>query len=147
MHCWNTMKTFNDKYRVDAGGCWMWTASCDRDGYGHLMVAGRLRVAHRLSWELHRGPIPDGRQVCHTCDTPACVNPDHLFLGTQRDNMRDCVAKGRMPRKGEDNNASKLTEVDVSAIRADPRLQREIAVDYGVTQPHISAIKRKENWK
>ena len=76
-------------------GCWLWTKGSDLKGYGCLSVAGKKHKAHRLSFVLHRGEVPSGMQVCHRCDVPACINPDHLFAGTGSDNMRDCVRKGR----------------------------------------------------
>jgi hypothetical protein len=88
-------------------GCWQWTGAATPDGYGFLARAINgerhpLR-AHRFSWELHRGPVPEGLWVLHRCDNPRCVNPDHLFLGDRTANMRDCAAKGRIrgggPRK------------------------------------------------
>lgn len=85
-------------------GCWEWTRSCDADGYGHLVHQGSLKGAHRHSYELSRGNIPDGLFVLHECDNRKCINPDHLFLGTNMDNMRDMYAKGRawfQKRKGD----------------------------------------------
>ena len=86
---------FDSKYIKDSSGCWLWQACKDRDGYGQLQVAGRSIGAHRVSWELTNGPIPEGLYVCHHCDITNCVNPDHLFIGTNTDNMRDKVNKGR----------------------------------------------------
>lgn len=80
-------------------GCWLWTGSCNRDGYGRLTHSHRTVDAHRLSWLAHRGPIPDGLWVLHACDVPSCVNPDHLWLGTNSDNQRDCTTKGRRRRQ------------------------------------------------
>lgn len=86
---------FESKYTKDPSGCWLWQAYKDSDGYGQLQVEGRSVGAHRVSWELTNGPIPEGIFVCHTCDVCSCVNPDHLFIGTHTDNMRDKVKKGR----------------------------------------------------
>lgn len=77
-------------------GCWLWTGNRVGGGYGALSLAKQPHIlAHRYSWELHRGPIPPDTKVLHTCDTPACVNPDHLWLGSQKDNVRDMITKGR----------------------------------------------------
>lgn len=80
-------------------GCWLWTGATTSTGYGHLTKGGhdgRPVKAHRLAYELANGPIPDGLEVCHHCDTPLCVRPDHLFLGTRRENLGDAMRKGRM---------------------------------------------------
>ena len=77
-------------------GCWLWTGAVDEDGYGRFFYRGKNRHAHRVSYELHAAPITDGRFVCHTCDVRLCVNPLHLWLGTNADNIRDGVRKGRI---------------------------------------------------
>jgi len=97
-------RTLEERFwaKVERGeGCWLWTASRTSTGYGQINVDHRPLKAHRVAWELTYGPIPDGLFVCHHCDVPLCCRPDHLFLGNDADNMRDCAAKGRngMTRK------------------------------------------------
>lgn len=135
------------------GPCWVWTASCSH-GYGQLCTklgGGKQErlLAHRLSWELHRGAVPDGMFVCHHCDNPPCVNPAHLFLGTNTDNMRDASAKGRLHGSGltgERHPSSKLTVSQVKAIRNDPRPRSEIALAYRVHYNTVALIKRGHTW-
>ena len=95
---------FWSKVRKD-DGCWEWTASVNRRCYGWFHFGGKVErkalKAHRVSWELHNGPIPEGLWVLHKCDNPRCVRPDHLFLGDRTDNMRDCAAKGRVTNIGK----------------------------------------------
>lgn len=92
--------TFEDRFFEKVSpepnsGCHLWTAHCNREGYGTFKLEGKKARAHRVAWEIANGPIPDGLHVCHTCDVPECVNPSHLWVGTNTDNMRDCVKKGR----------------------------------------------------
>lgn len=135
-------------------GCWLWLGSSSRWGYGQLRVAGKTRQAHRLSYEAFRWAIPAGAFVCHACDTPACVNPAHLFLGTHADNMADMREKGRWRRdpaahlasvrRGERHGNAKLSTADVLAIRAMLAVGRpgkEVAAQFGVNRSQISRIK------
>jgi hypothetical protein len=117
-----------DKSSVD--GCWPYT-SRSHNGYGYVTANGRTTSSHRMSWEIHFGPIPDGMYICHKCDNPPCVRPDHLFLGTPKDNMTDKHSKGRNHNQnGERNGSVKLSESDVAEIF---RLY-----DAGFTQKEIS---------
>ena len=130
--------------------CWVWTSNRDRYGYGrfHGAVDGVLtKFAHRYSYMLHRGPIPNGMLVCHSCDNPPCVNPDHLFLGSEEDNMRDKIAKGRHVHPfGQDAPRAVLTEEQVRDILIDPRPHTAIAADYGVKGSTIGSIKQRISW-
>ena len=145
------MERFWNKVNKHAeNGCWEWAAGpCGHWGYGGFTIDGRSMYAHRVSWMFEHGPIPDGLYVLHKCDNPPCVNPDHLFLGTHTDNMRDMVEKGRArggSLPGESNGQAKLTEADVLAIRADKRTQQAIADEYGVSRRAIGYIKNRKTW-
>jgi hypothetical protein len=134
-------------------------AKCSRNGdclevAGHRETNGYVRIkvnyktvsAHRYSYSSFVGEIPEGMLVLHTCDNPPCVNPEHLFLGTQQDNMNDKVAKGRQSQ-GETHHKSKLTKQQVLAIRRDNRSQRAIAHEYGIDQAAVQRIKNRKVWK
>lgn len=134
-------------------GCWIWRRSVQRNGYGQIGAGGKyggMKNTHRVAWEQFRGPIPQGMNVLHRCDRKICCNPDHLFVGSQADNMKDMDAKGRrvvVVKRGAEHYAAKLTEDQVRAIRADTRRQVDIAVAYGINQGAVSAIKRRVKWK
>lgn len=131
--------------KVDrSGDCWTRGAS-RKNGYSLFRINHQTFYAHRIAWEFTHGRIPSGLHVCHHCDNPACVNPDHLFLGTQRDNMQDCAKKNRTTQGGR-NSRAKLTSDQVLAIRRDPRTQGQIAADYGVHASQISHIKTRKSW-
>lgn len=137
--------------------CWLWTGKAKHQhGYGVLGRGGHqagMVGAHRVSWEIHYGAIPKGMVVCHRCDVPACVRPDHLFLGTQADNMADAWEKGRRgtpSTKGERNGRAKLTWNEVRQIRTRwnaGNTQTELARIYGVPQTQISRIVRNLSWR
>jgi hypothetical protein len=132
--------------RVDrSGDCWTWQGRRLRDGYGALTLHGQHWLAHRFSWQLHYGPIPDGQWVLHHCDVPPCLRPEHLFLGTQPENVRDMDAKGRRrSARGELSPAAKLTRVQVRDIRcryAEGWISsRALAAQYGVSAVQIRHI-------
>jgi hypothetical protein len=154
---------FWSKVDYDKAGCWLWTASLNEWGYGWFGVYDgerwRMRGAHRVAYELAFGPIPEGLRVLHTCDDPRCVNPEHLFLGDQFDNMRDMAAKGRgnlqqRPREarfGEACNLTKLTAERVREIRERYALggvrQCDLAAEFGVSQGAVSLLIRRQTWR
>ena len=131
--------------------CWIWQGFTLGDGYGGLIVDGKKVYAHRLSFDLHKGTIPPGMYVLHKCDVRKCVNPDHLFLGSHADNMRDKAKKGRVVKLfGERSGRAKLTESDVLQIRkayaAGGVTQQELADQYGVTKALVGQVVRRVVW-
>jgi len=137
-----------------ADECWEWSAFRTPGGYGMIRVGGKMELAHRVGWAVAHGPItPIDLQVLHTCDNPPCCNPAHLFLGTNYDNVRDKMSKGRASfpqpwRRGEKHHAAKLTEADVVAIRRhwQPGSARELAQRYGVSIGTIYKIVNHQGW-
>lgn len=115
-------------------GCWIWVGAKTGNGYGHICSSGRKDMAHRVSWMIHRGPIPEGMEVCHSCDVRPCVNPAHLFLGTQSDNMQDCAKKGRLADvSGENSPTAKLSNLQASEIRNSCEPVKVLAAQYGIS--------------
>lgn len=138
--------------RVTESGCHLWVGRVGGNGYGQVRkrIDGKRRYfyAHRIAWEQANGPIPAGLCVCHRCDVPSCVNPAHLFVGTQAENVADRDRKGRgRAAKGALSGVSKLTEEQVLSIKKDGRVLREIAADYGIGKSQVSRIKRNETWE
>lgn len=140
---------FWEKVDVRAHGeCWPWLASTKQGGYGKIADEdGRIQLAHRVAYRLVVGDIPSGRVVCHRCDNPGCVNPHHLFLGTQADNLRDMRIKRRdNPPRGSRHPKTKLDEALVARVRADARSHRRIARDYGIGKSTVGMIKAGATW-
>ena len=140
--------------RGSADACWEWKAG-KTSGYGVLHFDGKRTKAHRVSFLLYVGPIPQGKFVCHACDNRLCVNPSHLFLGDNAENTRDKVAKGRqskgqvhgMKLRGSGNGQARLTESDVSFIRSAVDVtQMGLARQFGVDPSHISRISSRQHW-
>ena len=161
---WQRVDKNGPVVREELGPCWVWTGARRADGYGTLGLTTALSNvrAHRFSWELANGEIPAGLYVCHHCDNRACVRPDHLFLGTHGDNMRDGVAKGRFLKgdnhpsrlrpetvpQGSQRAAAKLTEADVIEIRrlrATHKLA-DLAERFGVSKAAVCLICTRKTW-
>lgn len=149
------LKRYWSKVRKD-DECWKWTDSLGGTGYGQFLIFNRKLLPHRISYILHKKSIiPEGLLACHICDNPSCVNPKHIFIGSQKDNLMDCSRKKRcssgehMP-KGELSKWSKLKEKDVldifKLLNARVR-QIDIAKKFNVTQSNVSEIKRGNSWK
>jgi HNH endonuclease len=145
---------FADKWKLDeTTGCWVWTACTTQLGYGQIALGGQGGghwLAHRASWLLHRGN-PGKLGVLHECDNPSCVNPDHLFLGTQADNLADAARKGRTDRtrkpKGETNGNAKLTALKVLRIRASKEPAPVAARKFGVQPGTVHSIRQHRSWR
>ena len=138
--------------KVDRSGeCWEWTAYRQPFGHGLLGRGGRgngMALAHRVSWELHYGSVPEGMNVCHRCDNPACVRPEHLFLGSQADNLADMRQKGRAkgaPR-GHEHPKSKLTEEQARLVLRSHETNKDLAARFGVAPNSIRYIRIGRNW-
>lgn len=139
-------------------GCWLWLGPVNQDGYGLFATtlgSRQLRFsasAHRLAWRIKNGPIPNGMYVCHRCDVPACCNADHLFLGTQLENVRDMDAKGRSRRVGVSGKANRAAKLDEAAVRAillcldQGETVKTLAKTFGVGEGTIYDIKNGHRW-
>lgn len=161
MHSYSTSRSdFRSRFWANVektDTCWLWRGTRSPKGYGDLMIKSngkwQPRRAHRISWELHYGPIPTGMFCCHHCDTPGCVNPEHLFLGTPKDNTSDMIQKGRRVSavpKGEANVNARLTDDKVREIRQRFQAgesQRTLAQLMGVTKSCIRDAIRGKTWK
>mgnify|MGYP000103149498 CR=1 FL=1 len=141
---------FEKFYKDDGSGCWQWIASIGSHGYGQISTrSGPPALAHRYSYELFVGEIPEGSVVCHKCDNRKCVNPEHLFVGTQRDNIMDMIKKNRArysSQRGEKNPSAKLSAKQALEIFRSDKRGADLAREYGVTPTMISKIRRGKSW-
>jgi len=149
------VQRFFEKIGYGMSDCWFWFGGRDQTGYGRMRIKNYTNenFAHRISWELHNGKIPNGMKVLHKCDVPNCVNPDHLFLGTQQDNMKDMVEKGhtiRKAQKGVKNGCAKLNDEKILEIRklykTGDWFQHELAKKFGVAQMTICRVVNQKLW-
>lgn len=123
-------------------GCWIWSATTNWGGYGQFYLGGRLVGAHKAAHQLFKGPVPDGVEVCHTCDVRNCVNPAHVFIGTKSDNMKDAAEKGRLAHR-----TAKLTSEQADEVRRSTERGVDIAKRLGVSQNIISRIRRGQSYE
>jgi HNH endonuclease len=130
--------------RLFGEGCWEWIGTQDRHGYGRISVRNRVIKAHIVSYRIHVGPT-NGKCVLHKCDNPSCINPEHLWLGSFKDNTQDMLAKGRNC-KGMDQHSAKLTEKSVKEILASHDSNVVLAACYGVNRSVISRIRSRKAW-
>ncbi len=133
----------------DEDACWPYQGRIGHFGYGVMDWRQRPHRAHRLMYMVASGKdIPDGLEVCHSCDNPPCCNPKHLWLGTHQENMVDCHQKGRAnPRRGVEHPRAKLTDADIRAIRGSAKSTQQLAAKYGVSSNQIRIIRLRKNWK
>jgi hypothetical protein len=138
------------RYVGKRSGCWNWEGGKDANGYGSMNVHGAPMLAHRISYTIHKGDIPKGLYILHSCDNPSCVNPDHLSAGTQADNVADMHNKGRARKralKGESHANSKLTDADVRYIRESKETVMDIAKKLNVSRAIIYDVKARKTWR
>ena len=139
--------------RIPFSGCWIWTGNCTSGGYGIFWSGKKHVTAHRASYRLHVGEIPEGMFVCHKCDVPSCVNPEHLFIGTRQDNVNDASSKGRLSlcgKPGEAHYLTKLSNYQVLEIRkkhSEGKRCSELAIEYHKSESCIRAILKRISWR
>lgn len=149
----------HDAIKINNNGCWEWVKNRNKDGYGGLRYKSKTWMAHRLSYTFYKGPIPEGMLVCHKCDNPPCINPDHLFIGNNSDNMMDAYRKGRWKGvlgyrkktcKGENHWYSKFKPEIILEIR---KLFKsglriiDICNKYNMNHATVSDICKRRSWK
>jgi hypothetical protein len=132
--------------RIPESGCWIWMSTIEKSGYGRVCSGKKPFYAHRVSYEQKHGPIPNGMMALHHCDVKCCVNPDHIFVGTQQDNMTDKVRKNRQA-KGINHGNAKLTEDQVREIKSSSETSIKLSAKFNYSASMIRAIKNGYIWK
>ncbi len=139
------------KYVIKSEGCWIWSGCKDKKGYGQFNLKNKTMFSHRFSYELKYGKIPEKMCVCHKCDTPSCVNPDHLFLGTNKENLRDMISKGRkIVRKGVEKNNSKMNDEKVKKMRElydNGNTVLQLSKLFQISESSTYYICKRKSWK
>lgn len=140
---------FHDQFiPVTESGCWLWTGALTANGYGCLGDKYKTRSAHKVSYELHVGEVPSGMHVCHKCDVKSCVNPEHLYVGTGKQNYADARDRGRLrPRRGETNPIAKLTTAQVLEIKSSNETGVDLARRFGLSPSTVCQIRKGLRWK
>lgn len=140
-------RRFWEKVQKTPDGCWQWLACTDRKGYGLFSIRSKHRGAHRVSWEIANGrSVPAGLVVMHSCDSPGCVNPEHLSVGTGLENNADKVAKGRHPEGAAASFPKKLDRNDVLVIRTASATSAALSRQFGISESMIRAVRSRKAW-
>lgn len=143
------LERFESKVYYALDGCWYWTGYLNTRGYGVVRVGRKTALAHRFSYSIHKGEIPNGLFACHRCDNPSCINPDHIFLGTNQDNMNDMKLKGRsQDNLGHKNPKAKLNEEQVIKIRSISHMlsPKSLAEMFDVSRACIYDVLKRKRW-
>lgn len=140
---------FQKRVTIDLNGCWIWKGSKHKQGYGNARYKNKLTLAHRLSWIVHVGEIPEGVKICHKCDVTCCCNPEHLFLGSQKDNVADAIQKGKYENRKQGKRRNKLNWDQVQEIKklhGEGMSREDIKEKYDVGQTCIAKILTGKSW-
>jgi hypothetical protein len=148
---WTLAQRLAHYTRIDSSGCHIFTGNIGTGGYGRLTMDGFQHKTHRVAWEVANGrSVPDGMHVCHRCDNPPCVNPDHLFIGTNADNIADMIAKGRdyrgIPRRGSAHARAIIDEGTAIAVYRATGSASAIAREFGIARAVVRGIKARTQW-
>ena len=140
----NTEKDFHRRYQIMTSGCWEWQGG-NKEEYGKFPINGKIYLAHRYSYITYKGVITNKMHVCHHCDNVRCVNPEHLFLGTNQDNMQDASQKGRLQKRSNRIKLNKKTVIEIRNNTAETIIA--IAKKYNIDKTTVFRVKKRMTWK